>query len=144
MFNLINGNRLIFLLSILGLIAAVFLAYEYLQTTPIVCPLTGSGCETVKNSAYSKFLGISIPYFGIAFYTFMAFISVMLSHKEFRSLKILQVLAIIPAFLFSVYLTYLEATVIKAYCFWCLTSAAIITIILITIVLNRKTDENRD
>lgn len=145
MLKFFTVNRTIFILSLLGFFVSSFLAYEYLQPTPIVCPITGTGCEAVKLSAYSKFFGISIPYLGIAFYFFMASLCVLTSHKFNKLVYQLQFLATLVAFLFSVYLTYLEGFVIKAYCFWCLTSALITTIILVTFITEMGVkDENRD
>ena len=70
-----NVNRLVFVFSILGLVISAFSAYEYLQPTPIICPMTGNGCDIVRKSEYSSILGISIPYIGVLFYTTFAFIS---------------------------------------------------------------------
>ncbi|MBI2596744.1 hypothetical protein HYW41_01155 [Candidatus Daviesbacteria bacterium] len=72
-------NRIIFVLSLIGLTVSAYLAYEYSLNSPIACPLTGSGCEVVKKSSYSKFLGIQLPYFGLVFYLVLASLSVFLS-----------------------------------------------------------------
>lgn len=144
MISPILSNRLIFFLSLLGLSVASFLFYEYNITGPIICP-TGAGCDIVRASAYSKFLGISIPLLGIAYYLTMALLSVIHSHKlPVRLLSRLKLLSASAAVVFGVYLTYLEAFVIKAYCFWCVTSFIISLGILGAVVLARKHDDNRD
>lgn len=123
MIKSMTSNRVVFLLSVLGLAVASFLAYEYNFSSSVACPVAGGGCDVVRASSYSSFLGISIPYLGIAFYLFMLVLSVLRSHKlaDLR-LKKLQFLAALSAFLFGVYLTYLEGFVIGSYCFWCVTS----------------------
>ncbi len=138
------SNRLIFILSLLGLFVSSFLLYEYNIQGPIVCP-AGAGCDIVRASVYSKFLGISIPILGIAYYLVMALLSVVHSHKlPARVLIRLKLLSSLSAVVFGTYLTYLEAFVIKAYCFWCVTSFIISLGILGAVVLVRKHDDNRD
>lgn len=124
-------NRLIFIFSILGLVISAFLSYEYLQTTPMNCPLTGDGCDIVKNSDYSRFFGISIPYLGTVFYVFCAAISIWLIQNYNKYLDFLRLFASFVALLFGIYLTYLEAFVILAYCFWCLSSFIVSVFIFI-------------
>lgn len=139
------ANRLVFIFSLLGLIVSAFLLYEYNISGPIVCPI-GSGCDVVRASQYSHFLGISIPILGVIFYLAMAMFSVVHSHQ--LSVKLLVKLKLLGAAAgvgFGVYLTFLEAFVIRAYCFWCVTSFIISLVILGAIVLVRKeTNDNRD
>lgn len=139
------SNRLVFIFSLLGLFVSAFLLYEYNVSGPVICPI-GSGCDIVRASPYSSFLGISIPILGVLFYLAMAALSVIHSHqlptKLLAKLKLLGALAGVG---FGVYLTYLEAFVISAYCFWCVASFIISIVILGIIVLTRKdSNENRD
>lgn len=137
-------NRLIFVFSIIGLAVSAFLTYEYLQPTPVVCPLTGNGCELVRKSEYSTFLGISIPYLGIIYYLLAAAISIYLSQSYKRIIDQFRFLSSVLAVGFGIYLTYLEAYVIKAYCFWCV-SSFIVSIIVLALSLQSiliKTNED--
>lgn len=124
-------NRLIFIFSILGLVISTFLAYEYLQTTPMNCPLTGSGCDIVRKSEYSHIFGISIPYLGVFFYIFMAAASIWLIQAPSKLINNLRFVAGTVGLIFGIYLTYLEAFVILAYCFWCVSSFIVSVIIFI-------------
>lgn len=139
------SNRLVFILSLLGLGVASFLLYEYNITGSIVCP-TGAGCDIVRASPYSTFLGISIPILGVLFYLAMAALSVL--HSHLISKKLLHDLKLFIAIVgvaFGVYLTYLEAFVIGAFCFWCVTSFIISVAILFALLAARKErDENRN
>ncbi len=138
------SNRLVFILSLLGLGVASFLFYEYSITGPVICP-TGGGCDVVRASGYSRFLGISIPILGVAYYLAMAMLSVIHSHKlPAKLLAKLKLLSSLLAVGFGVYLTYLEAFVIKAYCFWCVLSFIISLGILGAILLARKNNDNRN
>ena len=132
------SNRLIFVFSLLGLLVASFLFYEYNIAGTIICP-TGRGCDIVRTSSYSSFLGISIPILGIIFYLTMAILSVVHSHylsKE--AVRKLQLLVTAIGVVFGVYLTFLEAFVIKAFCFWCILSFIISFAVLLLILLGRK------
>lgn len=138
-----NLNRLIFVFSILGLIISAFLTYEYLQPNPVICPLTGNGCELVRKSEYSKFLGVSIPYIGIAYYFIAAAISIYLTQNYKKIVDQIRLLASFASFLFGVYLTYLEAYVIKAFCFWCV-SSFIVSIIILALALKSVLVKNSE
>src|SRR5205814_1987604 len=115
-------NRVIFFFSLIGLVISAFLAYEYLQPTPVVCPLGGTGCEAVRKSEYSNLFGISIPYLGVLFYSFVAIISIFLTQSYQKIIDQFRALSSFFAFLFGIYLTYLEAFKIHDYCFWCVSS----------------------
>ncbi len=135
------SNRLVFVFSLFGLLVASYLLYEYSFNGQFICP-TGSGCDIVRASSYSKFAGISIPILGVIFYWAMAFLSVVHSHdlpkKLVRKLKFLIAASGVG---FGIYLTCLEAFVIKAFCFWCVTSFIISVAILISISLARKENQ---
>ncbi len=130
------SNRLIFVFSLLGLFVASFLFYEYNIAGTIICPI-GKGCDIVRLSSYSSFLGISIPILGIIFYLTMAMLSVV----HFRKL---QLLVAVSGVAFGVYLTFLEIFVIKAVCFWCVLSFIISLAILLSVILGRRNYDKRN
>lgn len=132
------ANRSIFFLSLIGLAVSMFLVYEYNQSTPVICPITGSGCEQVRQSDYAHLFGIDLPYYGIVFYLWIAGTSVWLTQHYNKRLIILRTLASILGVIFGIYLTFLEAFIIKAYCIWCLTSFLISVTIMVVILLDKK------
>ena len=137
-----KSNRIIFILSLLGLLVAAYLFYEYNITGPIFCP-TGQGCDIVRASTYYSFLGISTPLLGIFFYLVMAILSVIHSHDLPKRLaRKMQVLVGVSGVAFGIYLTYLEAFVIGAFCFWCVLSFIISIIILLAIIAARKVNHD--
>jgi len=132
------ANRLIFILSLLGLGVSSFLFYEYSIAGSIICP-TGGGCDIVRASPYSLFLGISIPILGIVFYLAMAVLAVVRSQASSRKMLFyLQLLIAVAGVGFGIYLTLLEIFVIRAICFWCALSFIISLMILLSVVLARK------
>lgn len=140
------SNRLIFFLSLLGLGVSAFLLYEYNLSGPVICPL-GNGCDIVRASPYSRFLGVSLPILGLVFYLGMALFAIVRSQKIFNKiLAKLQLLGSLAGVAFGIYLTFLEVFVIKAICFWCVASFIISVAILVTVIpFSRKvSDDKRD
>ncbi len=137
------SNRLVFSLSLLGLLVSGFLLYEYSISGPVYCPV-GGGCDIVRSSPYSQFLGISIPILGVAFYVGMAILSVIHTHQlPTKLIRKLQLLGATSGVGFGAYLTYLEAFVIGAFCFWCILSFIISLVLLLSIILAfKRTNED--
>lgn len=95
----------------------------------MVC-YVGKDCDTVIHSEYSEFFGLPVEVLGMLYYAAIAIsYGVFSFYPEFRSEPVIfWVLALTAAaFLFSLYLTFIQAVVIKEWCEWCLTSAAICT-----------------
>ena len=122
---------MIFTLSLLGLIVSAFLAFEYIQTGPIVCPITGTGCEIVRKSPYSYPLGIPVPLVGLIGYFVLMILTFARSVSQ--DLKLLKAILAIAVFgvLFVGWFTYTEIFYIKAVCTWCAISALNMLIIFI-------------
>lgn len=130
-------NRIIFVLALAGIVVSGYLLYTYVADTPIVCANTG--CETVRESPYSYFLGVPLPAFGLLFFVFVLVLSFLRTFIDkvnyvYLATRVIFVASLV-GFLTSVYLTYLEAFVIKAYCTWCVVSAIIVTLIFILSIL---------
>jgi uncharacterized membrane protein len=126
------SKKIILVLSILGVAVSIYLSWAYLSGSHIAC--TTHGCEAVRSSSYSKLFGIPQPVFGILFYLAIGFLALIsqIGEKTFTiGIKRLIIVFSAFGFLYSVYLTSLEAFVIKAYCDWCLVSAGISTLIFI-------------
>lgn len=128
---LVWSNRIIFVLAIVGLIVSGYLLYTYVTDAPIVC--ANSGCETVRESAYSYFLGIPLPALGGVMYLTILSLSFgkTLFEKEAKNIARSVTFFSFIGVLISAYLTYLEIFVIKAICIWCVTSAVVITAIFL-------------
>jgi uncharacterized membrane protein len=117
----------------MGIAISSYLAYYYIYAQPVPCTI--HGCETVRQSEYAKMFGIPTPLYGVAFYvTFAIIAGLKLAQKNLPYHHILLKLMGIGGFLFSAYLTYLEAYVIHAWCIWCVASAIIATLLFITTI----------
>jgi uncharacterized membrane protein len=124
---------IIIALGILGFLLCVHIYKKKRSPKPLVCPLKGD-CDSVLKSDYSTLFGIGLEIYGLLYYG-MGPISdtAMLFYPELHvPLVYLPILGVsIGAFLFSLYLTGVQAFKIKSWCTWCLTSAAISTAIAI-------------
>lgn len=129
-----NVSYLVILLSLAGLAISTYLSHEFISSAKEIhnCPLFGDGCSVVLHSEYSKFLGV-IPnaYLGVLYYASLLFFYILyLLKKKEAILQIPMMLSIIGV-LFSLYLLYVQGSLIGAFCFYCVSSALISILILI-------------
>lgn len=119
------------LLSLVGALLAFYLLAANLGWTPPV-PCGSGDCATVQSSKYAKVGPLPVSGIGLAGYVALLVLSLAgLQHRLIRSRLIAFLLfgGALFGVLFSGYLTYLEAAVIKAWCRYCVVSAIIITIV---------------
>ncbi|MBI2622239.1 vitamin K epoxide reductase family protein [Candidatus Microgenomates bacterium] len=133
-------NRFIFFFSLVGLAISGFLLYEQNFTGSITCPFLGSGCQTVWSSPYSNIYGVSLSVIGLAFYALIMATVIWKSISNQKVIIQIQFWLVFIGLVYSAYLTFLEAFVIRAYCVWCLASfIVIIAIFILTVVgLHRR------
>ena len=121
------------LLALIGiLIAAYMSAYKLGLIGSIVCG-TG-GCNTVQNSPWAAFAGVPVPFIGLAGYLLLfvtALLGLQPSFEYDRRISIILLAGATIGAVFSVYLTYLEAAVIHAWCRWCIGSAVLAGLIFL-------------
>ncbi len=115
-------------LAVLGLGVAAYLAYVETQSVRAFCGPIGD-CNTVQSSSYARLFGIlPVGVLGVIGY-FMIIIAWIIQYfgkSPWSGLAALALFAMtFVGTLFSIYLTYLEVTVIKAVCMWCVSSALI-------------------
>lgn len=122
------------LLSIIGLVVAGYLAYVETQQVQAVCGPVGD-CNAVQQSEYALLFSL-IPIGVVGILGYLAILAAWTVHQFGRG-RIAQwaglALWVMAAcgVLFSIYLTFLEPFVIGATCAWCLTSAVIMTLLLL-------------
>ena len=128
-----TNKKILLSLCVIGIGVSAYLAYAKLTSNPLVCG-SNFGCNVVQNSDYSNLLGIPLGIWGMGFY----FVLFTLIYVQKNKTVWLTEAAIFWGILFSTYLTYLEAFVIKAYCMWCLISFANIIVIGILYFFTKK------
>lgn len=131
-------KSLLLALSLLGLFDSSYLWWVYASPSrPMVC--LGSGCDVVRASPFASPAGIPMPVFGVAMYATLAlliFAEPLLSASLARWGR--HAVAGISGlgFLFSLYLTGIEAFVLHAWCAWCVVSALAVTLLFVLAVLD--------
>jgi len=127
------GQTALPILAVIGLGVAAYLAYVETQAVAAVCGPVGD-CNAVQTSAYAYLFGIPIGVLGVLGY--IAILAAWAWGKWQGDQRAALALLAMSAFgvLFSIYLTYLEPFVIGAVCAWCLTSAVVMTLLLVASV----------
>ncbi len=122
-----------------GIIVSGYLTWTHLTDSPIICTADQS-CDTVNRSAYAYFppnWGIPVAYLGLLGYVGMLGLAIARWRQLGRStdesllvvgrLDMTLFVATLIGVLFSAYLTAMEIWVIHAICWWCVSSALIVT-----------------
>ncbi len=125
---------LIPVLCIVGLGVAGYLAFVETTHSEAICGPVGD-CNTVQQSGYARLFGIlPIGVLGIVGYLAIiaAWGSIQYTKGKLAEYGALAMLAMtFSGTLFSIYLTFLEPFVIGATCAWCLSSALIMTVLML-------------
>jgi uncharacterized membrane protein len=122
------------ILAILGLWASIYLTYVEITSSRALCGPVGD-CNAVQSSPYAKLFGV-LPIGLLGAIGYLA-ILVAWGWRRFRTDSTTRIAGPVMfgmalfGTLFSVYLTYLELFVIHAVCIWCISSAVIITALML-------------
>ncbi|OGY35817.1 MAG: hypothetical protein A3E36_03645 [Candidatus Andersenbacteria bacterium RIFCSPHIGHO2_12_FULL_45_11b] len=114
-------------ISFIGLAVAGYLFIIYTSPIPVTC-IAGEGCKAVQASRYSSFFGIPTPAYGIAYYLALGILGALWTPNWTKQFRLMLVILTSSGLAVSVFLSYLEAYVVQAWCSWCI-SSAILTII---------------
>ena len=125
-------------------LAGIFISlYLTLYKIGVIGELSCSigSCETVNTSKWSRFLGLPVAAWGLLFYLDVFVVALVGTMQRFEfepAISFVLVGEAAVGVLFSAWLTYLELGVIHAICIWCVTSAVIVTAILLTAIADLK------
>jgi uncharacterized membrane protein/thiol-disulfide isomerase/thioredoxin len=128
-------------LCVLGIGVAGYLAFVEITQVSAICGPVGD-CNTVQQSEYARLFGIlPIGILGLVGYIAIL-IAWLINHLAIGRLADLATLSLLIitslGTIFSIYLTFLEPFIIGATCVWCLTSAVLITVLMLISVLPGK------
>jgi uncharacterized membrane protein len=119
---------------VIGLIVSGYLSLTELSHTEAVC-IAGEGfdCALVQNSIYSKMMGIPVAFFGLGTYLLIGAMLLLQNRIEFlRENGTLLLFGItLFAFVYSMYLVYVQGAVLGSWCIWCLTHEVNMTVLFI-------------
>jgi uncharacterized membrane protein len=125
------------LLALVGVADSVYLTVQHLLGNTLRCTVT-SGCSEVLGSPYASLWGVPLAAFGAAAY-FAAFSLATLSAFGYVKARTLLAVLVTAMFLVTLWLLYLQAFVLKAFCQYCLLSAGVTTLLALTLVAQRLT-----
>jgi uncharacterized membrane protein len=127
-------RHICFVILIAAICVSSYLSYLKASGTNAVCVESSTfDCGTVLNSAYSEISGIPISWLGLA--TNIIVLTLLLVEprlgftRQFGPTLVMG--PVLFAFLFSMYLIYVQSQLIKAYCPWCLCHEVLISVLFI-------------
>lgn len=118
---------LVSVFALLGFADAFYLSLMHFQDSDVGCSVI-TGCDAVLSSEYAYLFGIPLAYLGVLYYLSVLFGAALYYQTDSR--LILKLIGIIVGggFLFTLWLIYLQAFVINAFCQFCLISAVLTTL----------------
>lgn len=123
-------------LAVIGLLVSIYMTIYKVTNNNSMC-IGSSGCSEVNSSRYSEVNGIPVAVLGVIGYA--AILALLFLEQRpgiFQQNGTLMFFGIsLMGFLFTLYLIYVEVALIGAYCPFCLTSQAVMTIIFIISVV---------
>ena len=125
-------RKIIIGLAILGLLVSIYMTIYKVTNNEAMCIGSG-GCSVVNASRYSEVNGIPVALIGVGGYA--AILALLFLERRpgfFQENGTMMLFGVsLVGFLFTLYLIVVEVFFIKAYCPFCLTSQAVMTIIFI-------------
>ena len=118
--------------SVVGFADATYLTAKHYLNSPVTCSII-KGCEIVTESKYSAVFNIPIALFGMFYYLFVSVLLFLHMEGVKGALKLLVVSAAV-GFLTTLYLIYLQAFVLNAFCMFCIISAISSTALFIGVL----------
>lgn len=105
-----------------GIVDTSYLIYHKIKGTDVACWFfPKEWCKKVQYSSYSKMFGIPNSVLGLIMYVAILGLSVAVPAGTLPHWMLQAVVTV--GFLFSLYFTYIQAFVLKAFCTWCVISA---------------------
>ena len=127
--------------SLIGLTDSIYLTVHHYTDEPVPCSII-AGCETVLTSSYAEIAGIPLAAFGSVAYFFAFSLAILSVYGNRTAWKLFGLQSVLMA-AFSIWLIYVQAVLIKAFCQFCLLSALTSFVLLILFLISfavRSTD----
>ena len=124
------------LASLVGLGDSLYLTIQHLTGRSVKCTII-SGCSEVLSSSYATIAGIPTAGFGALGY-FAAFSLATLAVFGYRQPRKWLMVLVAPMFLMTLWLLYVQAFVLHAFCEFCLLSAAMTLLLTVTVFLSNR------
>lgn len=124
------NTTLLYVCAVIGLLDTLYLIYHKLRGTDVACiGFPKAWCKKVQYSSYSKTFGIPNSVAGFGMYAAIFGLTYAYAAGAASALPVVAVVTF--GFLFSMYFTYIQAFVLRAFCTWCVLSAVNFTILFL-------------
>jgi uncharacterized membrane protein len=121
--------------ALFGMAIASYDCYMIYTGQLLWCPPPIDGCNTVAYSPHGRIFGVPIGYFGLTFYSVMFLLAALLAFaSSSRGLRLVVLFYAALGVCGSIGFMYLDLTLIRAFCIYCLISA-ILTVLLLLFAL---------
>lgn len=132
-----TSYALLFTLAAIGISETVYLIRKRIALEKPICPI-GDNCTLVLESKYNKIFIIPNDVLGLFFYIMASFVSAFLviGVGPLVFWDFIFKTSVVFGTILSLFFTYLQWKVIKAWCFWCLMSAFTIWLMGIIIIVS--------
>ena len=125
-----NRRTWIILLSLLGIFVSGYLSWSHFSGEAVYCG-GASSCELVNSSRYAYLGNIPVAFLGLVAYLAILALSLIPPHENRQWPDVLRFGIALIGVMFQWYLFYIEVAVLHAFCYWCIASQAIVTVIFI-------------
>jgi uncharacterized membrane protein len=122
------------IIALLGLADGIFLTVEHITGRTAQC-IASSGCQDVLSSKYAAFGPVPLASLGALAY-FTAFSLALLAAFGYPKCRTLFALLVGVMFVVTLWLFYLQASVLHAFCDYCLFSAGVTTALTVIVIAN--------
>lgn len=132
-----QARHLALILVIIGLVISGYLSYVKLLNAPIICSENQTfSCSVVQASKWSRLGGIPIAYLGFGLYCLIGLTLLLENSVSFlqENGRLIAFILGLVGWLFSMWLVYIQAFVILAFCQWCLAHEFTFTLLFGVIV----------
>ena len=124
--------------SIIGICNTLYLTYHKVVGTDVACLFfPDEWCQKVQRSKYSKTLGVPNAIAGLLMYLAVLVFSLLFFYAAMPFWPVTVIVTI--GFLFSLYFTFLQAFVLRAFCTWCVLSAIDFVVLAVTVFFYAET-----
>jgi uncharacterized membrane protein len=127
--------------SLVGLFDSIYLTVEHLSGRSVKCTIV-HGCSEVLSSPYASFRGVPLAMVGAIAY-FTVFSLGTLAAFGYKSAGRLMPIVVGLMFITTLWLFYLQAVVIKAFCQFCLLSALVTVVLTILVFFARRQEKSK-
>lgn len=125
-------SNLLYVVSLIGLVDTIYLSYHAITKTDVACWFfPAEWCKKVQYSKYSRTLGIPNPYLGLLMYVAILALTYFTIQGQVSAWIVPAIVSF--GFAFSLYFTFIQAFVLRAFCTWCVVSAINFTVMFISL-----------